>query len=923
MHSSPDFLAIDTEAAALMRALDSASSPLGAPESWPPALRTLVNMVLNSKTARYVAWGPQLCLLYNDAYVSYLEHRHPAAMGRPIQEVWHDYWAVIGPLYARALAGEALALENKPFKVVREGRSQEIWVSFSYTPLYEDGAIRGIFGDITNMTSRVLAERNRNEEARRLHQLFEQAPGMIAVLRGPQHVYESANPAYQQLVGQRELLGRPVAEALPEFVTQGIAEVLDRVYATGEPYRANAMQVVLQNAPGAPQEHVLDFVCQPIREDDDSISGIFVEAFDITDKIKSAQAFQESELRLYQLANTIPQLAWMADADGKVHWYNDRWYEYSGTTNVDMENDGWQKLHHPDELPWVLEMWRHSLIQGEPFGMTFPLRGKDGIYRPFYTLVAPLKDSSGKIVRWFGTNTDVSSLHAAQQALSVTEEWLQESLLTGRMVAWEWDLSTQEIKYSDNSPEVIGYASGSSAVGLASIHPDDAARFNAAVALAIETCGEFHELTRRIRPDNGQLIWIEIKGRATGAGGKARQVRGIMIDVTERMTTEQSLKDVNRRKDEFLAMLAHELRNPLAPISTAARLLKIDCTDENRVRSASEIIERQVGHMTELVDDLLDVSRVTRGLSTLEMETVDIKTVVFSAIEQARPLIEARHHALTTRMTSAPAVVNGDRTRLIQVVSNLLNNAAKYTPMGGRIELIVETAIDYTADEPADHGADQVVISVKDNGVGIDPVLLPKVFELFTQAERTPDRAQGGLGLGLALVKSLMELHGGSVQAHSEGHGCGSTFSVKLPLLHEELRPLTEAGDAAVLAVGGALHVMVVDDNVDAGDSLAALLEVQGHQVTVVNDPLSALELASENPPDVFILDIGLPDMDGNELARRLRSHPATASALYIALTGYGQDRDRLQSKAAGFDYHFVKPIKMEDLDRLLNPGNI
>lgn len=909
--ASPDFLAVDAPTAALMRALDWRNSPLGDPVDWPASLQLMVNMVLNSKTARYVAWGPQLCLLYNDAYSAYLEHRHPAAMGQPMQEVWLEFWPEIQPLCERTLAGEAQIQENKVFRVLRHGVSEEIWVNFSYTPLYVDGQVMGIFCDSTNMTSRVVAERNRNEEARRLHQLFEQAPGMIAVLRGPRHLFESANSAYQHLVGQRPLLGLSVAEAIPEVIEQGLVDMLDNVYATGVPYRGNDVPVVLQRTPEQGlEQRTLDFVFQPIRELDGSVSGIFIEAFDVTDRIKSVQAFQESELRLYQLANTIPQLAWMADAAGNIRWYNERWYEYTGKTAQEMEGWGWQSVHDPDELPWVLERWGRSLTTGEPFGMTFPLLGRDGNYRPFYTLVAPLKDSEGRIVQWFGTNTDVSSLHAAQEALTVTEEWLQESLLTGRMVAWEWDLGSQEIKYSDNSLDVLGYTSGSSAVGLASIHPDDAGRFNAAIVRAIDTCGDFHELTRRIRPDNGELIWIEIKGRVAGSRGKATQVRGIMIDVTERMKTEQYLKDANRRKDEFLAMLAHELRNPLAPISTAAHLLKIGDADETRVRNASDIIERQVRHMTELVDDLLDVSRVTRGLSTLEMETVDIKSVVVSAIEQARPLIETRNHTLTTRMSSTPAVVSGDRTRLIQVVSNLLNNAAKYTPQGGQIELSIEVV------------ADQVAISVKDNGVGIDPLLLPKVFELFTQAERTPDRAQGGLGLGLALVKSLMELHGGLVEAHSEGAGTGCTFRVLLPLLPDELRPLAESSDNQALATGGSLHLMIVDDNVDAGASLAALLEAHGHRVTVASDPLRALEVAATCQPDVFILDIGLPDMDGYELARRLRAQPATAFAVYIALTGYGQDSDRLHSKAAGFDHHFVKPIRMEELDRVLSSAD-
>jgi PAS domain S-box-containing protein len=407
----------------------------------------------------------------------------------------------------------------------------------------------------------------------------------------------------------------------------------------------------------------------------------------------------------------------------------------------------------------------------------------------------------------------------------------------------------------------------------------------------------------------GRRIYDYIFVPVFGPDGEVEAVAGTTRDVTERKEAEESLRLSDRRKDEFLAMLAHELRNPLAPISTAAHLLKVQAGDNLRIRHVSDIISRQVKHMTVLVDDLLDVSRVTRGLVDLEQDDLDLKLVAANATEQARPLFEARKHVLHMRMDAGVMQVRGDRTRLIQVIVNLLNNAAKYTPPGGEIGLDLSTA------------GDVVSISVTDNGIGMDAELLPHVFELFTQAERTPDRSQGGLGIGLALVRSIVALHGGEAQAYSEGPGRGSRFSFTLPRLEQK----AEAPDAREFPAMEAaadpvqpLRIMIVDDNLDAAQTLASLLETQGHRVHVAANGADALNDAAKRMPQVFILDIGLPDMDGYELSRRLRLRPEIAHAIYIALTGYGQTHDRLLSKVAGFHHHFVKPMDMQQLQSIL-----
>ncbi len=641
---------------AMMRAHDWSTSPLGHPRSWPQALRTTVGLMLNSKFPMFVAWGPELGFLYNDSYVSVLGEKHPGALGRRFHDIWHEIWDDIHPLIVRALKGDSTYMDRLPLRMHRHGYDEDTWFRFSYSPVRdEDGTVAGMFCACVEMTGEVLAERYRNEENQRLMTLFEQAPGILAVLRGPDHVFEITNQSYMQLIGHRGLIGKTAREALPEVADQGFFELLDQVYQSGQPFVGHAVPLRVQREANGPlEERFVDFVYQPIRGPKGDVEGIFVEG----------------------------------------------------------------------------------------------------------------------------------------------------------------------------------------------------------------------------------------------------------SDVTVRKRVEDELRAANRQKDQFLAMLAHELRNPLAPITTAAQLLQRGTLDPQRARHASDIIVRQAEHMTDLVNDLLDVSRVTRGLAEIEKEDLDITSVVHGAVEQVRPLLDMKRHELKLELWQQPLHVSGDRTRLVQVVSNILNNAAKYTPSGGKIVLRVRSE------------GGEAVISVCDNGQGIDPQVLPYIFDLFTQAERTPDRSQGGLGIGLALVKSLVALHGGRVAAYSEGANRGSEFVIRLPLLQSA--PGDERAPDEADTHEGPVRVLVVDDNADAAQMLATLLEAHGHAVSVEYDGTGGLARAVRERPEVMLLDIGLPDIDGHELARRLRASPETAHATLVALTGYGQSDDRERAYEAGFDRHMVKPADLSELLRIL-----
>ncbi|WP_306392020.1 hybrid sensor histidine kinase/response regulator [Telluria beijingensis] len=366
---------------------------------------------------------------------------------------------------------------------------------------------------------------------------------------------------------------------------------------------------------------------------------------------------------------------------------------------------------------------------------------------------------------------------------------------------------------------------------------------------------------------------------------------------------------LSRAKDEFLAMLAHELRNPLAPISSSASLLSMQFASEPRICQTSSIISRQVKHMSRLIDDLLDVSRVTRGLVKLKLATVDFREVVTGALDQTRPLVLEKAHQVAVELPDAPVLVRGDHTRLVQSVANIVNNAAKYTPKGGQLALALE-ALD-----------GRMVLRVRDNGSGMPPDLVPSVFDLFTQGARTLARSQGGLGLGLTLVKRLVDLHEGEVAAHSDGVGFGSTFTLTLPCVTGACDGLdAQPGDldAARATLRRKLKVLIVDDNSDAADSLATLLQVQGHATSVEYDAQSALRRARAERPDVMLIDIGLPDVDGYQLAQELRALPETATTVPVAVTGYGQARDRERALQAGFAHHLVKPVDMTALVRIL-----
>ena len=531
----------------------------------------------------------------------------------------------------------------------------------------------------------------------------------------------------------------------------------------------------------------------PIR-DADRLVGTVIEARDLTDEKRVTAQLRESETRFSQLADAIPQLAWMAGPDGHIDWYNKRWYEYTGTTLEQMEGWGWQSVHDPDVLPQVLERWQVCLETAEPFDMVFPLRGGDGVFRPFLTRVVPFRDASGTIVRWFGTNTDISDQKRAQEELRII-----------------------------------------------------AAR----------------------------------------------------------------LSEADRRKDEFLATLAHELRNPLAPIRTGLEALRLAGDDPIAQEQIRQTMERQTEQMVHLIDDLLDVSRITQGKLQLRLSRVDLKLVVESAVEAARPVIDEGGHELRLTLPAEPVLLEADPTRLAQMLSNLLNNAAKYSPTPGTIALAARTDDD-----------DEVVITVTDTGLGIAPEMQTRIFEMFGQVDQTLEKSYTGLGIGLTLVKTLAKMHGGTIAVHSEGVGRGSEFTLRLPTITDvpSASPASLADEGSNGTAGTTnLRVLIVDDNVAAATMLTMVVKMLGNQTRTAHDGREAVEVAAEFVPDMILMDLGMPKMNGYEAARKIRSQPWGRSMMLVALTGWGQEEDKQKTKEAGFDHHLVKPAEPDALKKLFH----
>jgi PAS domain S-box-containing protein len=643
-----------------------------------------------------------------------------------------------------------------------------------------------------------------------------------------------------------------------------------------------------------------------------AVKAVVVNFRDVTARRRAIDALRESEERIRTLSDNLPhgaiyQLIVDREGRGGFTYFSAGVEKLFGVTPEEATRDPMTiyGLIHPQDLPGLRAAEAAALAALAPFDCEFRQGRRPGGFVWVHCRSAPRLLPDGRTI-WDGVLLDVTDRKKAEQASHESEERFRRLFEADIIGVGISDAAGAWLEANDELLRMVGYSREELGAGKVRWLDMTPARFlpldeqGVAEARRRGSCTPYEK--EYIRKD-GSPVPILIGYTRLQSGGQERFLC-FVLNLTPQKRVEAALKAADRRKDEFLAMLAHELRNPLAPIRNAAQALRSRGGADPDQHRAAATIERQVGHLARMVDDLLDVSRFTEGKIKVDRAPVELAAVVARAVETSRPLIDARRHDLKATLPAEPIAVEADATRLAQVVSNLLNNAAKFTEDGGQIELMVERL------------PGEAVVRVRDTGMGIPAELLPHVFDLFTQGDRSLARSEGGLGIGLTLVKSLVELHGGTVAASSDGLGKGSEFVVRLPTLAMAPTPADGAGRTDRRAAAPR-RVLIVDDNVDAAEMLALLLQTEGHEVRTAHDGPAALRSAETFNPEVVFLDIGLPRMDGYEVARLLRRQERKP-ALLVALTGYGRDEDRRRAEEAGFDAHLVKPADPAALQGLL-----
>jgi PAS domain S-box-containing protein len=643
--------------------------------------------------------------------------------------------------------------------------------------------------------------------------------------------------------------------------------------------------------------------------------GTVVEyCIDVSDRKRAEAALRESEERFRLMVQTVQDYAiFLMDPDGNVVSWNEGAQRLLGYAAGEV-------LGRPGALFFAAEDRRGGLFEHELWTAAETGRARDENWQVrkdgsrFWAsgTTTALRDAAGGLRGFAKIFRDLTERKAAEDALREKDLRLRAALAAGRMGTWHWDIAADRQNLDESLSRLLGlppeHTAGTLHEFLQVVHAGDREAVAAAFRRSVERGDSLNVEFRVLRPAGG-IRWLKDQGDVVrDADGRPLYLTGACVDITDRKALEEELREAGRRKDEFLAMLGHELRNPLAPLRGVMETLQRQQLDGAGLGRAYAMMDRQIEHLSRLVDDLLDVSRITRGLVELRRQPVDLAAAAVQAVEMVTPAVEGRGHDLNVALPRRPLRVEGDATRLTQVVFNLLNNAAKYTNPGGKIWLTVERE------------GEEAVVRVRDNGAGMQADLVPKVFDLFTQGERTPDRSQGGLGLGLALVKRLVEMHGGTVAAHSAGPGKGSEFVVRLPALPAavEAPPQPAAPAGPPPAAVQADRVLVVDDSFDVAESLTWMLEGLAREVKMVHSGAAAVETAGRWRPDVILCDLGMPEMDGYETCRRLRQMPGLEKTLIAAVSGYGGEEQRRQSRAAGFDRHLVKPIGRATLEELI-----
>jgi PAS domain S-box-containing protein len=786
------------------------------------------------------------------------------------------------------------------------GSAQTVWVE-SHGTLVRDESGRPVqlIGVTQNIAARREFEAALAAGREQLQLVTDSIPSLISYVDAERR-YRWCNHAYTQWFGMpvSAIVGKPMRDVVGEAAWQTIGPRIEAAFG-GErvEYQAEARYET-----GPRWVHA---VYTPHVDPSGTVVGVIVLVHDVTEAHRSAEVLRESASRFDLVRDGAEVGFWFCDLPfDKLIWDNRVKQHFWLPPDAEVTIDTFYERLHPDDREPTRAAIAASIADRTRYSVEYRTVSPAGDEKWIRAIGRTFYDAAGRPVRFDGVTLDITERRRMEDAIRESEARFRNMADHAPVMIWMTDpagnctfLSESWYAFSGQTP-----ATGLGLGWLDAAHPDDREPAREAFLAANARHAPFR-LDYRLRRADGSYAWaIDSATPRFGPKGEFLGYIGSVLDITDRKHIEEALKENDRRKDEFLAMLAHELRNPLAPIRHAAEVLKLADLGHPTANLARDVIERQTQHLTRLVDDLLDVSRIARGRITLRRERVAVAACVERAVEAIRPVTEGRGQTVRVSLPDAPLEVDGDPTRLVQVLSNLLSNASKFSPDGGQIAIVAAQA------------GPSAVLRVSDHGIGMPRELVPHVFDVFTQADRSLDRSQGGLGIGLTLVRLLVELHGGAVEARSEGPGCGSEFEVRLPLMRASAAAGPPSGvDEASPRARRVRRVLVVEDNADAADMLRVLLSMQGHEVEVATDGAGALVTAKRFQPGVVVCDIGLPQMDGYQVAHQLRVQSGHAPPTLIALSGYGRDEDRQRATAAGFTHHLVKPVEPQALCDLLD----
>jgi PAS domain S-box-containing protein len=870
---------------------------LGNSADWPAVLHSTVRLILQSSVPMVMLWGEEGTMIYNDAYIAFAGDRHPQLLGRPVREAWPEVADFCDEVMQRVLHGETLSYHQRELTIHRYSRSEQVWIDMDFSPFTdENDTVLGVLGIVVETTDKYRANQPLTLDRTRLKAMFDQAPGFMALLNGPDHVYEMVNQSYLSLVGQRNVIGRTVADAIPETVEQGFIEILDQVYQSGEAFSSTSTPIMLDDSHGRPRQRYIDLVYQPLRNDTGTVFGIFVEGSDVTDRVAAGMTLALSEAKFRAFSQAMSHQVWTANVQGELDWFNENVFAYSGMHHANLEGSGWGAMVHPEDLPAAGTRWAHSLTSGELYEVELRLRRADGIYRWHLTRAMPLRDADNSISGWIGTNTDIETQKNSELSLAELNVNLEE-IVAARTAERDrmWRLSTDVMLVADFSAKVEAINPGftnllgweeSEILGkdfLQLIHPDDLATTLEKVSV-LGHGSNVYGFTNRYRCKDGSyrvLSW--------SAAPNDRFIHAIGRDVTAEQEHAQARRQAElalqqSQKMETLGKLtggvAHDFNNLLQVISGNLQLLELGASPERSrkwIGSARSAVEKGA----KLASHLLAFGR----RQPLEPKVVKIGRLI---VHMEELLQRALGEEIETELVLSASLWNTevDVTQLENAVLNLAINARDAMNGLGKLTIEANNAVldDVYCRQHDDLRPGQyVMLAVTDTGCGMSPEVVAQAFEPFFSTKEVGK----GSGLGLSMLYGFAKQSGGHVKIYSEvGHGTTVRLYLPRSLQQEELIVIPEAPEI----IGGTETILVAEDDEAVRTTVVEILSQLGYRILTAPDAASALAVIESGiPVDLLFTDVVMPGaLRSPELARLAKLRLPDIAVLFTS--GYTEN---------------------------------